>query len=335
MKISIDFGHHSIKGINEKGEEVYFQSVVSEDMEQVDLSLNLGIVDEDYIKVKTDGSEYLIGQLALDEGDIVIHNNFEEDFASLETEVLIKTAIAKLFTPEEDWEQEVELLVTIPVNQYYRHAKDFARIFEDKNINIELFDFKTNKYVSKKFKISTVDVKPQGFTALLDFALTENGQIDEVRKRFVGGNVVVIDVGFFSVDLYQTKALKPVKINLIKAIDGMHYAYTQLAKVIANKFNIVKEPYEVEEYFRIKKVNGVSIESDINKILDKLTRHIVSQIRTTLPDYKEVDNFLLTGGGSYHLAEHIGEKITNLEVQEEALLANARGGLKWLRRQAK
>ncbi len=336
MKICVDYGHHSIKALDEKGNKVPFPSLVStdvKDLEMFNLKGEYNILEN--LRVEFEGKEYFVGDQARDQSDFVLQQNFDDDFDTQETRTLINTAIALLIDNSEGEIEEVELLVTLPVSSYFQNKDKFKSNFNNQDIKIKLYNYNKQEYEQIKFKINNCQVKQQGFTALMDYILTKEGKLSEGQTDFASNLVTVIDIGYFSTDDYSMKELEPVASGKTK-ISGMVQAYDKLSDDIQAEFGINKKPYELEDSIRNQKLKldgkTFNISNFLNKEFDNLANYIHNELRSQFSKFREVDQFLLTGGGSLHLHNYLEDKIDNMVHQNNPVFSNARGGLKWMKR---
>jgi len=336
MRISVDYGHHSIKALDENKNKVSFPSLVSTDVKDLEMfSLGGEYNKLENLRVQYDEKEYFIGDQARDQSDFVLQQNFDDDFDTQETKTLINTAIGLLVDNAKEKIEDIELLVTLPVSSYFQNKDKFKSNFHNQEITIDLYDYNKQEYKPVNFKINNCEVKQQGFTALMDYILTEQGELSKNKTKFASNLITVIDVGYFSTDDYSMHKLEPVASGKTK-ISGMVQAYEKLSDDIHTEFGINKKPYELEDSIRNQelKLDGktYNISNFLNKEFENLSNYIYNELRSQFSKFREVDQFLLTGGGSLHLDNYLEDKIDNMVHQKKPIFSNTRGGLKWLKR---
>jgi hypothetical protein len=339
MLASIDYGHNSIKAGTEN-EKVYIESLVSDDVKNIQY---LGSIKESYdwlnnlrIKFTQTGEEYFIGKQVRKAANNPVKNNYEGDFNSRKSKVLINTALSYLTKNNKDDNKEIDLLLTLPISSYFKYSEQMKNEYINKSIETELYYYPDKNYISSNFEINNVIIRPQGFTALMNYLLSEEGTIEENKREVAQKLITVVDVGWFSTDDYSIDNLNPLSSGENK-INGIGDTYRKIANKINEKYDLSKKPFELEKLVRTKeiKVNGnVFNESDLLDIqFRNFAEDIYIELKNQLKHFNETDIFFITGGGSIHVKEYLEDMIENKTIiSETPLFDNQEGGLKWLKR---
>lgn len=330
MFISVDWGRSSVKG-KSFGNKVLFPNVHAKEAREIDLNFD-EYKAEEYLRVRFEDEEYMVGDLAVKQGTLPVHSTNDEDLFSPETRMKIMTAIAYLVKDTE--EKAIDLAVNLPANMYRDKGKDipeFLNITEP--INIDIYNQREKEYQNVEFSIKRIIVKPQGFFALMDLLLDESGDPKpEMKKKFAELNIT-IDIGKRSTDVYILDNFKERSFEPVTAIPGMKYAYNAIKRGIKDRFGIGVQEYEVEDYVRTMEFKGQPINEIVNYAYNTLANAIETDIRNELEYFNLADNFFLAGGGAEPLKGYFNS--FNVEIIPEPQFANANGGLKWLRRKLK
>ncbi|MDY0362180.1 MAG: ParM/StbA family protein [Desulforegulaceae bacterium] len=194
-------------------------------------------------------------------------------------------------------------------------------------------DFSIN---GKKFKFKSVSIMAQGEGVLYDYAIDENFKL---RSSVDGSNMVVIDVGYNTVDVLivnqgscsshhsqmlesagickATKMLESHVKSQIKSIVGMSAILTEqdLKQCLKQKFFVFK---------------GERIEfADIcAEIIREYSAYLYAEIENRFgPFIVRADRVLCAGGGAHYISNYFTEKLGEkfLFIPEKPEFANARG----------
>jgi len=335
MIISCDFGHSSIKATNGE-KEIIFPSILSEDVKTVnpnDLLDNFDPVD--YMRVKFERGEYFVGNLAKKQSRLCMFSHNDEDALSEQTKLLIYTAAAYLM--EDSADKTVKLVTTLPVSHSSLREEFKDMLYSPKHsISMSIYDYKKDRYNSNIFFIDKLEVRSQGLFALMNEILDATGRIKQDKKQLAAGYNVVTDIGFYSTDIYITRALEHINFTTDKPLPGMSEVYHMLSNKITEQFGVRKRLYELEDNVISKhiKINGKAygLSKYLQSMCRSLANNLIANIYNLVPNVKEVDNVILTGGGSIPLQKHFKKEFENVKVLDDPRMSNCRGGMKWAKR---
>lgn len=337
MLASIDYGHNSIKA-GTVTKKAYIENLVSDDIKHIPY---LNSFNDSYnwlnnlrVRFSETGEEYFIGEQVRKAAINPVRNNYDGDFKSRKSKVIINTALSYLSMDNEKEEKELDLLLTLPVSSYFKHAEQMKKEYLNKNIKTELYNYEQDKYIQSNFKTNNVLVKPQGFTALMNYILNDKGDIKDDKIEEAKKLITVIDIGWFSTDDYSVENLSPLPSGESK-INGIGDAYRKITNKINEKYDLEKKPFEIEKLINTKeiKVNGkVYNENKLVKLYFKnFAEDVFSELKNQLKHFNETDLFFITGGGSIHVGNYLADMIMNeSKISENPLFDNQEGGLKWL-----
>lgn len=348
--IAIDYGRSTVKGARglDNNDTLIIPNSLSWDNKGINKKLDLTNVDKikenplDYLKVKIDGVEFIVGKLANDSEYVIHPSNFdiEEDE---DTKKIILAALSYLVSHDGENEcPNINLALTLSADQYQLKKDSFAKVYKNKSFAVEFYDHDHNNYHKKEFYVDNVLVKQQGFFAFMHSVLNNEGKIIDDKENIFSNTIGVIDIGHYSTDLFVCDNLDPVPIkNVETKIPGMDKAFSDIMTSLEEEHGILPKEHKIrrllEKGRRItksgRKINDIEI---VNKHFDVLARIISSQILNKLTiSIKEIDNLFVCGGGAK--SEYLRNKISEytkrkLKIIEEPRMANALGALKLARR---
>lgn len=132
FKVGLDLGYGYVKGINEKGKEVLFPSLVGNAYERVLSGLfgtdNNKADNMHVVIVNENKEEYFVGELARREGKNVSYAFDEDKIYHPNTRALL-TASCLLLLPEE--EVPVHIVTGLPLEQYIHKKEEFKNMLKN------------------------------------------------------------------------------------------------------------------------------------------------------------------------------------------------------------
>ncbi|MCK8828144.1 ParM/StbA family protein [Natroniella acetigena] len=340
MKISVDFGHSHVKA-TDGSKVIRFPSLISQDVKELDMIGLKRHNDIEQMRVKYNNQEYFIGELARKQSDQVVQNINDDDVDSFETEILVNTAAGFLYDKFKKDNNKVKLLISLPISHFIDYKDIIKKRFEGNRVEIGFYNYDASRYETKVFYIEKVEVRPQGFLALMNEVLNKKGKIAEEKQNLASQFNLVADVGHYSTDIYLMDSLEPISKIPAKPIRGMVQVYQQVAREINRRFGLRKELHNLQENIEEGKIKVKGKEFDISSILnpcyDKAANNIYIGIINLVDEIKEIDNILLTGGGAVALYPKLKNKFNeegfeNLELLDKPQFSNAMGGYKWIKR---
>jgi len=192
----------------------------------------------------------------------------------------------------------------------------FSNFHEEKSVLIQMF----NKPVFIKYKIGEqdharaflpkmVNALPQGFCAGMDYLLDDHGI--ERDKKILAKNILIIDVGFLTVNYIFLSRGKVVQNKSFSSLNGMHIIYDKLTTSTGQNI------YEIDQH-----------DPSLDPLYASLSRVIQTDIES---HYRlgDIGLYLLCGGGAGPTNKHLPWEN---KVLHGSVFGNARGGMKVARR---
>lgn len=282
MKLGIDVGYSHTKVIGENI-EFTFKSTIEEG------ALDIG----NSIRVDFEGKTYTVGeQNGLYATDInKIH--------SLNFKICLYTAIAKAMKNKTN--EEIQLVTGLPAQYYQAQKEDLMKELQGKKVTITLDD------EPKRFTITDVIVFPQSAGVLLLAP-------DKLR-----GDVCVIDIGGFTVDVSYFNNKKLRKLHTLEL--GMNVLANTLVQKIKAEYGVSYDVLKADDILDtneiIKDGKGINIESLVDEVLESHTKLIENRLKG-LQEYN-LSKHIFVGGGSLRLA-----KFLNIEIDKDTVYTNAK-----------
>lgn len=261
------------------------------------------------VRLWDDDQEYFIGQLAIQQCRFPWHNLNDNKPGDPNTMKLLKAAVAAV-SPMDAGTITIPCLVTgLPVSLFFEQKGDLEErvcALQDAPVMVQV----GGRRVDIKVSIRATKIVPQPLGSLLDLILDSRGQI--VRRDIAKGRVLVVDVGFHTVDLLAVEGLNIIS-RLSKSTNfGLASAY----EAVAQKLN--KPVWQVDQLML----------REPPEEFGRVLQHLAENISRTVESLNEhFDLYVLTGGGGARLAPWL-LPLTNRLIPDDPQLANVRGYLK-------
>ncbi|WP_297639241.1 ParM/StbA family protein [uncultured Clostridium sp.] len=282
MKLGIDVGYSHTKVFGE-GIEFSFKSTIEEG------SLDIG----GSIVVEFEGTTFTVGE---ENGLYATEIN---KMHSLNFKVCLYTAIAKAMKNKTT--EEIQLVTGLPAQYYAEQKEELIKELQGKKVTITLND------KPKRFTITDVIVFPQSAGVLL------------LNPEKLVGDVCIIDIGGFTVDLSYFNNKKLRKLNTLEL--GMNVLANTLVQKIKAKYEVSYDVLKVDDILNSKEIikDGKSI--NIESLIDEVLKGHANLIDNRLKGIQEfnISKRIYVGGGSLRLSKFIDS-----EVDEDTVFTNAK-----------
>lgn len=293
--VSVDVGFGFVKATNWKRKQVSFPSVFQKSVAEMN-----GFGSNKNYKIKINDENYYIGEKAIEE-EATREMSSQDSFDQERYFVLLATAISQLANNDD----EIELRIGLPIRDFFgssEKVQELGKFLKNKKIKTEL------NGVTKKIKIDSVKILPQGYGAFV--YLSSVNQIQKNEK------IGIIDVGYRTVDYILLKEGNVISSKTGSLEEsGMHYIYSDIADQFEQKNHKKMKAEDVEEYItKDKKISNINIE----KTLTNQAKNIASQINSKWSNVTMLDQIFVVGGGSKQLAKEIKDNLAqhNDQIRE-------------------
>lgn len=282
MKLGIDVGYSHTKVIGENI-EFTFKSTIEEE------SLDIG----NSIRVDFDGKTYTVGE---QNGLYATEIN---KMHSLNFKICLYTAIAKAMKNKTN--AEIQLVTGLPAQYYQAQKEDLIKELQGKKVTITLND------EPKRFTITDVIVFPQSAGVLL------------LEPNKLKGDVCVIDIGGFTVDVSYFNNKKLRKLHTLEL--GMNVLANTLVQRIKAEYGVSYDVLKVDDILDtneiVKDGKPINIEMLIDDVLESHTKLIENRLKG-LQEYN-LSKHIFVGGGSLRLS-----KFLDIEIEPDTIYTNAK-----------
>lgn len=268
------------------------------------------------------GKKYLVGTDAVFSGTALPTRNI--NFLVENSAIMIAAIIDQIPEVKNVEMEQICICAGLPLEFYADYKQDLKTSISNFSVNGRCFNFKN------------VSIMAQGEGVLYDYAIDENFKL---RSSVDGTNMVVIDVGYNTVDVLivnqgscsshhsqmlesagickATKMLESHVKSQIKSMAGMSAVLTEqdLKQCLKQKFFVFK---------------GERIEfTDIcAEIIREYSAYLYAEIENRFgPFIVRADRVLCAGGGAHYISNYFAEKLGKkfLFIPEKPEFANARG----------
>lgn len=322
--LKLEDGETKIK-VNGKESPLVIPSVIGD---AIELTFEMGSLSKKpslrnkikHLNVKYDGSEYFIGNMAIEQSNTPYRSLSSDRNADIVSRLMLLTGLSLLTT---NLEQDFIIVTGLPVKDFIHYKKLYEKTFVGKH---EI----TVSGITKNLNVEKVIVVPQPYGTFCDGLFKEDGTLeDDFSKSHVG----VIDVGFKTSDFIQVKKYNYLDKFSATSSNGMSIIYKDIQKYLSSK-GYEKEDFELEDIIREgywDTLDGrIDLTEEINKSKKNLVKKIVSEVKSLWKNIPELRYVLISGGGGAFLFEEfmneLGDYIT---LAPNSQFANVRGYKKW------
>lgn len=328
-KIAIDLGYGYTKGIGENGKTVVFPSVVgpgkSRELADALGARNTGM---DKLHVEFNGTEYYVGELAIEESAHLSSATLEENKINHEhTKILLATAAA-LLVPQ--GYRVYHLVTGLPLIDYIKQKVEFEKMLRSFEGEI---NFKGGPLIGRKISIrfSEVTIFPQAAGAIycerLMREIAESGQL-----------TAVVDIGHKTTDFIVFRIKNgglDLRADLSQTIDiGMSHVFTALQNEFHKRTRKRLSYSKLFMLYERPRLRFAGEELDFTDFIEEakksLARSIIDSIKTIWRDETDfIEKVYLAGGAAITLGPYLKNLHQVLVTIDDAQMANAKGFLKY------
>lgn len=234
------------------------------------------------IKIEFEGKEYTIGE------NNGIYDNQLNKIDSVNFKLCLYTAIAKAMKNDVE---DIELVTGLPAQYYQTQKNDLIKELTDKKVTIVLND------KPKRFTIKNVIVFPQSAGILI------------LEPSKLNGDVCVVDIGGFTVDISYFNNKKLRKLSTLEM--GMNVLANNLIDEIKSKYNVSYDVLKVDDILNseeiVKDNKGIKIHDLIDEVLNKHAKLIENRLKG-INEYN-ISKHIFIGGGALRLGKYFGEQL--------------------------
>lgn len=310
--VAVDLGFGWTKAVKSNGSQWSQPSVVGLSRPLFDGQARRGDV-----VFTGNGEEYFVGNLAVRQSDIKYHSINGKKADMLSTEILLKSSLGVL-APKE----QVNVVTGLPVDYYFSQKESLGQLLRNvSNSNFYQLNLVEEREYMTRTAINDFKIVPQPFGAAMDYLLNHDGSIarvEDAKKR-----ILVIDIGFYTLDLLVLNSLEIDKASCSRDTLGVSVAYRLLQRFLHETIGKAPDIHELDQYVITGEYEGRNIKPLIVQAFRALANQIQSEVESLNMSFHK---FIIAGGASNLVADHF--TLPGIEVLHDPQLANVRGYLK-------
>ena len=287
-------------------------------------------------KVTVNDREYLVGQNVEMYATPLQRMDFARLGDSAEQHALTYTALGLVLGPGEHPAAKIVVGFPVEVMRDEAKAKDVLKALMGWMIGTHRFLINNKAY---GITIDKVIVIAQPLGGFYSWAISKEGKF-RVPQTEVQGRILVVDIGFNTLDLYALKNMELEPKYTTGDTAGVRRAAELLMQHIQREFDVRISRTEANALLLSDHPifetagRGIDLTPVINQVLDAAATQITDICETTVGNGKQFSRVLFTGGGSELLRKHMLNHFPFALVLPNAVMANASGcayagRLKW------
>lgn len=326
--IGIDVGFGFTKATTGK-ESTIFKSLLGDSNE---IQFRSAFGDTSFTKnlhVTIEDKTYFIGDYAEQQSTV---RQFTLDQDKLLSEFVKVLAITAAGLCSEN-DTSFNVVSGLPVGYLNRDYKKFTNIITGQHSVV--FHTPNGEKVKKKIFINKVKMMPQPLGSVFNLIMDDNGKISnsEMTQKKIG----VVDIGFRTSDFTIIKNMQYVERGSSTMDTGISKSFSVIANKLRKESGVNVEIYRLFNAVNTGMIKIKGKEYNITNLRDKVFSHSASSIandinRLWAEDW-DIDNIVLTGGGSMEIVKYlqplIDGNVTPLPPGIDSRFNNVQGYLKF------
>lgn len=235
--------------------------------------------------------------------------------------------------------EDVRLVTSLPVSDYYRDGQPNKELIDAKRINITSDDIKPASLINRPAKITDHRIACEAVSAIYDMAIKDDGSDDTDFFRLLDtAPIGVIDIGGKTIDLavvYLDNGAPQIDMGRTSSID---YGMLRLQELIKRELATVHgvdelSPRALMRVLSEKKLmlsgDDLDVSKEVKAAIAKIMPDMHDRLRSSWGKAQDLFKIIVVGGGAHLLASEIKAGLyQHAEQAKEPEYANARGMLK-------
>jgi len=311
--LSIDVGYGDVKVYDGKGFYKFPTAVAPYTFSGV-MGRRVNDSNSPYANEKVytlEGRDYLVGKMAL--SDPNCKTSRSDNFIMKFTPLFVYKAM-ELTGVKPD-----VIALGIPLGRYISaDSESFKKKYKER-----LEKFMVNREV---VEVKNVEIFAQGHGIYIDCLMKEENQWLKDR------NVVVVDIGFNTIDILSVIEGAPTRKNSTTLVNkGVVAVIKDLQEYIKNRYEIDLTEQATKDVLATRSVRIYGDAIDLSDVIDELIEDyavwLIEEIEGRMKDVMQrADKMVIAGGGAYYVRNYIPEKYKNFVfVPDQPEYANTRG----------
>jgi plasmid segregation protein ParM len=278
-------------------------------------------------KVTVNGRVYLAGPNVEMYATPLQRMDFARLGDSAEQQALTYTALGLALGPGIHPAAKIVVGFPVEVMRDESKAKDVLRALRSWMIGTHRFQINDTEYGITIDKVTVIAQPLGGFYC---WAISKDGKF-RVPQNEVQGRILVVDIGFNTLDLYALKNMELEPNYTTGDTAGVRRAAERLMQHIQREFDVRISRTEANTLLLADKPifetvgRSIDLTPVINQVLDASATQITDICETTVGNAKQFSRVLFTGGGSELLRKHMLNRFPFALVLPNAVMANASG----------
>lgn len=312
--VGIDNGFGMIK-VSSGNTDIKFPSVVGTPVSRFAKPAAISSLDEllHSLAITYNGNTYYIGHNAImntRNGKISLRQNKAEDE---QNRIKTMTALA-LLTNEDETVRTFDIIAGLPVLEFYNQKDKLYNMFINGGLPFEFVMHYGNITVPKKILCRNVKIISQGEAAYYSYLLTDQGEIIDEHIEDVNGTILVVDVGYRTVDVVAMQNGRYMETISDQINNGVSQMHQEILRLIMEKYNIKKELKDIDEIVRDTSFFHNRHTYDLTRIIADAARpfaeNLVESLYTITNDtLGNMQMILLTGGGAELIYSYVADML--------------------------
>jgi hypothetical protein len=265
-------------------------SVIGEARELFD-----GSIKPDDVQITIGDKKYFVGNLAR-QSLIPYFGTGDNKAQAWTTKILLQTAIG-MVAPQD----YVNLVTGLPIDYYFKQKADFDKLLNEFNLSNK-YDLQVgyDKIACSPY-ILNYKIVPQPFGSAMNYLLDDMGQI--VDKQAAAGRILVIDIGYYTLDLLVLNGMEIGKQSHSPEKLGIDTAYSMIAAALREQIGRAPARAELDGYVRGGSYEGFNILPIRSQAFKALARQIKTEVDSLNSSF---DRYIVTGGWAGEIAPMLG-----------------------------
>ena len=315
IALGIDVGYGHTKALSSMGGQVTFPSVVGV-AEAEGFRLGVGSTDRPALhggRLALNGTVYLYGEHALYHARTVVQPRDRTWLHSRPYRVLWEAVIESLVLPG----SRPAIVTGLPVS-FYHDRQSLEHVVHD-------------ILQQRDIQSTAITVVPQPFGSFFDQLLSAEGKVTDERRAL--GHLGLIDIGYFTTDLAEVKALEFLQKGSGSLEVGVATVLDTVRRYAVEQWGRQLDLSECEQALREQTITVKGQAQDIHVMCESAVNETAAAIAAYAHQLwgggAALDAVLLTGGGGAVFQEALQAEFSQLRLTSTPFVANARGFMRY------
>ncbi|MBK5936591.1 ParM/StbA family protein [Halorhodospira halophila] len=322
--IGLDMGYGFIK-IDDGREGHVFPSVVGEG--ESGMPMSLGVAQRSgssELRITYGGKSYLLGDYAIRHSRLA-HRGLSPTRAEGDDLKILFLGALSLYARETV--NNFHVVTGLPPGRMHM-ADDLVRQLRGDH---EVIRHVGPSRFGVSIRLENIEVVPQPVGSFWAEVLDDRGQI-RGDHPLLNGRVGIMDIGFRTSD-FATVIDGEYSPGFCKTVPlGISFGYEEIAQELSTQYGLEREQYTLDEAIIQGQVNVNGRPVDIVELRDRIFGDIATKLLVearSMWQIQEYDHIIITGGGGRVLERYLRPELSQAQLAQDSVTANARGYFNW------